>query len=335
MPASQQADVVIEKEFKTAAVHQAYIEPHACVARWDADGQTEIWSSSQGHFQMRALTAQILQKPVGDIRVYPAEIGGGFGGKTVTYLEPVATLLSMKSGQPGAADDDPRGRVPRHRPDLGFVDVGEDRRHEGRQDRRRRWRLQVPGRRLPRLAGDERLPVRVRAVRHRRTSARSATTWCATGRSRRRIARPARRSPPSRWRACSTCARRRSAWTRWNCGSRTPARIGTPTIFGPKHAHDGYVADARGAAEPSGLQGEAGQEPGARRRLRLLVQRRRRFERHDPGERRRHRAGGDRQPGHRRLARLDGDHGGRDAGRGLQRRCARSSPTPGRSATRT
>ena len=27
------ADVVIEKEFKTAAVHQAYIEPHACVAK--------------------------------------------------------------------------------------------------------------------------------------------------------------------------------------------------------------------------------------------------------------------------------------------------------------
>jgi CO/xanthine dehydrogenase Mo-binding subunit len=95
-----EADVVIEKEFKTAAVHQAYIEPHACVARCDADGQTEIWSSSQGHFQMRALTAQILGKKIGDIRVYAAEIGGGFGGKTVTYLEPVATLLAQKSGSP-------------------------------------------------------------------------------------------------------------------------------------------------------------------------------------------------------------------------------------------
>ena len=38
-----EADVVVEKEFKTAAVHQAYIEPHACVARVDADGQAEIW----------------------------------------------------------------------------------------------------------------------------------------------------------------------------------------------------------------------------------------------------------------------------------------------------
>src|SRR5437660_3798556 len=94
------ADEVIEKEFKTAAVHQGYIEPHATVARVDADGQTEIWASSQGHFVVRALTAQLLKMPVGDIRVTPAEIGGGFGGKTVVYLEPVATLLSKKSGRP-------------------------------------------------------------------------------------------------------------------------------------------------------------------------------------------------------------------------------------------
>ncbi|MDR3537163.1 MAG: xanthine dehydrogenase family protein molybdopterin-binding subunit [Acetobacteraceae bacterium] len=94
------ADVVIERDFKTAAVHQAYIEPHACVAKVEADGQGEIWSSSQGHFQMRALTAQILGVKIGDLRVTPAEIGGGFGGKTVTYLEPVAALLSKKAGLP-------------------------------------------------------------------------------------------------------------------------------------------------------------------------------------------------------------------------------------------
>src|SRR6266571_9433908 len=95
-----EADEIVEKEFKTAAVHQAYIEPHACVARFDADGQAEIWASSQGHFVIRALTAKLLGMPVGDIRVTPAEIGGGFGGKTVVYLEPVATLLSKKSGRP-------------------------------------------------------------------------------------------------------------------------------------------------------------------------------------------------------------------------------------------
>jgi len=96
----KQADVVIEHTFKTAAVHQAYIEPHACLAKAEADGQIEIWSSSQGHFAMRALTAQIIGAKLGDIRVTPAEIGGGFGGKTVTYLEPLAAMLSKKAGLP-------------------------------------------------------------------------------------------------------------------------------------------------------------------------------------------------------------------------------------------
>jgi len=94
------ADEIVEMEFKTAAVHQAYIEPHGCVARFDADGQGEVWSSSQGHFVVRALTAQLLGMKIGDLRVYPAEIGGGFGGKTVVYVEPVATMLARKSGCP-------------------------------------------------------------------------------------------------------------------------------------------------------------------------------------------------------------------------------------------
>jgi CO/xanthine dehydrogenase Mo-binding subunit len=94
-----EADVVIEKEFKTAAVHQAYIEPHACAARFDADGQAEIWTATQGHFGVRAVTARLLGMPVGDLRVTPSEIGGGFGGKIPVYLEPVAAALSKKTGR--------------------------------------------------------------------------------------------------------------------------------------------------------------------------------------------------------------------------------------------
>ncbi|MGC2523948.1 MAG: xanthine dehydrogenase family protein molybdopterin-binding subunit [Stellaceae bacterium] len=94
-----EADVVVEKEFKTAAVHQAYIEPHACAARVDADGQAEIWTATQGHFGVRAITARLLGMHVGDLRVTPSEIGGGFGGKIPVYLEPVAAALSKKTGR--------------------------------------------------------------------------------------------------------------------------------------------------------------------------------------------------------------------------------------------
>ncbi|NQW81979.1 MAG: xanthine dehydrogenase family protein molybdopterin-binding subunit [Polaromonas sp.] len=94
------ADEVVEMSFKTAPVHQGYIEPHACLARFGADGQAELWSSSQGHFFVRAYTAKLLGMAIGDLLVHPAEIGGGFGGKTVVYVEPIAALLSRKTGHP-------------------------------------------------------------------------------------------------------------------------------------------------------------------------------------------------------------------------------------------
>src|SRR5215467_6809014 len=94
-----EADEIVEKEFKTAAVHQAYIEPHACAARVDADGQTDIWTATQGHFGVRALTARLLGMGVGQVRVTPSEIGGGFGGKIPVYLEPIAAALSKKTGR--------------------------------------------------------------------------------------------------------------------------------------------------------------------------------------------------------------------------------------------
>ena len=94
------ADVVVERTFVTPMVHQGYIEPHACVANFNADGQAAVWCSSQGHFDVRAMTAMALGMDLGDIRVIPAEIGGGFGGKTTIYLEPLAVKLSEKSGRP-------------------------------------------------------------------------------------------------------------------------------------------------------------------------------------------------------------------------------------------
>ena len=96
-----EADVVIERRYTTKPVHQAYIEPHACVVSVAADGQTTIWSSSQGQFMVRAYTSRIAgAEDNASIRAIPAEIGGGFGGKTIIYLEPVAYMLSKKSGRP-------------------------------------------------------------------------------------------------------------------------------------------------------------------------------------------------------------------------------------------
>jgi len=94
------ADVIVERRYTTKPVHQAYIEPHACVVSVAADGQCTIWSSSQGQFMVRGYTSRIVGADIANIRAIPAEIGGGFGGKTIVYLEPVAYMLSKQSGRP-------------------------------------------------------------------------------------------------------------------------------------------------------------------------------------------------------------------------------------------
>ena len=95
-----EADFVYEHEFTTEAFHQGYIEPHACLADTGKDGRSEIWCSSQGHFMVRSATANMLGWETSRIKVVPAEIGGGFGGKTTIYLEPLAVKLSEKADRP-------------------------------------------------------------------------------------------------------------------------------------------------------------------------------------------------------------------------------------------
>ena len=94
------ADLIVEREFRTATVHQGYIEPQVATALWNQDGHITVWSSTQGSFTCRQQTAELLQVPVSQVTVHPTEIGGGFGGKITVYLEPVAALLSRKCGRP-------------------------------------------------------------------------------------------------------------------------------------------------------------------------------------------------------------------------------------------
>jgi len=94
------AEVVIEREFHTTMVHQGYIEPHNAVAQYNQDGRATVWVSTQGPFAVRELCGSMLHMKPGDIKVVPAEIGGGFGGKTTVYLEPLALLMSKITSRP-------------------------------------------------------------------------------------------------------------------------------------------------------------------------------------------------------------------------------------------
>tara|TARA_B100001093_G_scaffold8612_1_gene8315 strand:- start:543 stop:2804 length:2262 start_codon:yes stop_codon:yes gene_type:complete len=94
------ADSVVERSYKTEQTHQGYIEPHACVANCNPDGTAELWVCTQGHFVYRQVCADLLGIEVSKLRVTSSEIGGGFGGKTHVWTEPVALALSRKANRP-------------------------------------------------------------------------------------------------------------------------------------------------------------------------------------------------------------------------------------------
>ena len=96
----KEADVILEREYNTQTIHQGYIEPFACTAQWMPNGRLTIWTSTQGIFGVRGNVAAILEIPESMVKVVPMEIGGGFGGKGTGYLEPVAAVLSRKTGHP-------------------------------------------------------------------------------------------------------------------------------------------------------------------------------------------------------------------------------------------
>jgi CO/xanthine dehydrogenase Mo-binding subunit len=95
-----EADVIVEKSYKTEQTHQGYIEPHACVASVNPDGTGELWVTTQGHFTYRSVCANLLGMDVAKLKVTASEIGGGFGGKTHVWIEPVALALARKANRP-------------------------------------------------------------------------------------------------------------------------------------------------------------------------------------------------------------------------------------------
>jgi CO/xanthine dehydrogenase Mo-binding subunit len=95
-----QADVIIEREFHTATVHQGYLEPHAATVSWSTDGRLTVYCTTQGSFAVRRQLHWLLDVPVSRITVHPTEVGGAFGGKNDSYVECAAALLALKSGRP-------------------------------------------------------------------------------------------------------------------------------------------------------------------------------------------------------------------------------------------
>jgi CO/xanthine dehydrogenase Mo-binding subunit len=96
----KEAEVIVEHEYDTKPMHQGYIEPQGCVATCTEDGQIELWCCTQAPWVFRDRLSNILKIEAAKIRVQQSEMGGGFGGKTGFYGEPVAIQLARKAKRP-------------------------------------------------------------------------------------------------------------------------------------------------------------------------------------------------------------------------------------------
>ena len=95
-----QADVVLERTYRTACEIQSPMELHGCVVRWDGNHLT-AWESLQGVFWMQMQYAQVLGLPLASVTVNAAYMGGGFGSKlTISRESIIAALLARKAARP-------------------------------------------------------------------------------------------------------------------------------------------------------------------------------------------------------------------------------------------
>src|SRR5258707_8073550 len=96
----REAEVVVERTFKTSVGHQSYLEPQSIIVAPNASGhQLTIWASSQGMLAVRWNVPQTLEMPERQIRVESVPIGGAFGGK-FGLIEPLVAAAASTSRRP-------------------------------------------------------------------------------------------------------------------------------------------------------------------------------------------------------------------------------------------
>ncbi|HEX8967162.1 MAG TPA: xanthine dehydrogenase family protein molybdopterin-binding subunit [Chloroflexota bacterium] len=94
-----EADVVVEREYRTPWVHQSYMEPQVCAATVDALGNVVVYACTQAMFRTRDTVAAVLGKSPSQVRVYAMPVGGGFGGK-FGLIEPLVAACAVATGRP-------------------------------------------------------------------------------------------------------------------------------------------------------------------------------------------------------------------------------------------
>lgn len=99
--AMQQAEVIIEGEYRTPAQEHAYLQPEAGLAYFDGEGRVTVQVAGQWTHEDQEQIAHALGLPLEQVRViYPA-IGGAFGGREDMSVQIVLALAVWRLSQRG------------------------------------------------------------------------------------------------------------------------------------------------------------------------------------------------------------------------------------------
>ncbi|HWO41192.1 MAG TPA: xanthine dehydrogenase family protein molybdopterin-binding subunit [Candidatus Eisenbacteria bacterium] len=95
-----ESDFVFEQTFTTQRVHQAYLEPHACLVSPGPGDRISIWSTNKVPFQTKQYLAEVLGVDPAKLLFQLGPVGGDFGGKGSLMDLPLAYYLARLSGRP-------------------------------------------------------------------------------------------------------------------------------------------------------------------------------------------------------------------------------------------
>jgi len=96
----KESDIIFEHSFNAQLMHQAYIEPHACVVDASEGNQVNIWANNKDPYMLRDQVSAAWGVPTENIVLHPTSIGGDFGGKGSFMDVPLCYYLSKYSGRP-------------------------------------------------------------------------------------------------------------------------------------------------------------------------------------------------------------------------------------------
>jgi len=98
-PPTAPDDRITETETNTPRIHHAAMETHGCTALYDGDKLT-IYSGSQVVYGIRTVIADLLGMPYHKVRIIKVPVGGSFGGRQESIVEPVAAFMAVALKRP-------------------------------------------------------------------------------------------------------------------------------------------------------------------------------------------------------------------------------------------